>query len=334
QQGRITLSEGKGLEVLGLQPGQAVGESVYDLYQGYPQVLYHIQQALTGKDIQAAVTVGEITFDTRYSPLYDENGAQIGITGVAIDITQRIRAETEILKTLQREKELNEMKSGFVNMVSHEFRTPLAVIQSATEIMHHYPLKAEEQGAYFGQIYTAVQHMTHLLEDVLLIGKLESGNLDMTHQWVDLSDLCRRVMTEIQLAYGQDYQFQFGVEGSPTPLLLDPKLIKQIFSNLLSNAVKYSPKGSEVRFTLAYQPNQVVLQVEDQGIGIPASAQHQLFEPFYRANNVGSIQGTGLGLAIVKRCVDLLGGTITVESAEMGGTTFMVLFPLNPQTVL
>jgi PAS domain S-box-containing protein len=329
QQGRFTLSEGKGLEALGLQPGQVVGALVDDLYQEYPEVLDQVKQALLGQDVQSVVTVGDISYETRYCPLRDENGTMIGVTGVAVDVTERKRAEIEILRALKKEKELSELKSRFVTMVSHEFRTPLAVIQSATDLLYHYNLDVEEQRAYLSQIHTTIQHMTHLLEDVLLIGKIDSENHNISCQLIDLSEFCQQLVAELQLAHGKDYLFEFCIHGEPILVSLDPKLLKQIFTNLLANAAKYSAKNSKVLLHLVYEAEQVMLQVKDQGIGIPAADQAQLFQAFHRAHNVGNIKGTGLGLAIVKRCVDLLDGQIAVESAVDLGTTFTVLLPLS-----
>lgn len=243
--------------------------------------------------------------------------------------TVRQQAETKILEALQKEKELSELRSNFVTTVSHDFRTPLTVIQSASELLQYNDWDSHERLEFLSQIRTAVQHMTHLLEDVLLIGQIESGNVQCRPSLLELRGFCIRIIHELQLAYGKDYNFEFTVDGVPVPLLLDQKLIRQILTNLLSNAAKYSPPGRTVELHLNYFPEQIVLQVRDQGIGIPVGDRETLFRAFHRASNIGNIEGTGLGLAIVKRCVELHQGQITLQSEVGVGSTFTVNLPLQ-----
>jgi PAS domain S-box-containing protein len=327
RQGRFTLSEGKGLAALGLQPGEVVGESIYDLYRDLPEILSQVECALSGKETQYQATVQGITYQSRFCPLQGDNHEILGFTGVSLDITELKRAEEEICKALQKEKELNELKSRFVSMISHEFRTPLAVIQSAADLLQNYEWSADNKREYFNQIHTAIEHMTHLLEDVLWIGKLESGTVEINLRSTDLTKFCCSLVAELELAYGENYRFRFETYGKSTPVALDQKLLRQILTNLLSNAAKYSAKNSDILLRLDYQPEQVVLQVQDYGIGIPKADQEGLFEAFRRASNVGTIQGTGLGLAIVKRCVDLHQGHISLKSQLGIGTTFTITLP-------
>jgi len=249
--------------------------------------------------------------------------------GFAEDITERKQAEAEVAKALAKERELHQMRSRFVTTVSHEFRTPLTVIQSASELLELSTESSEEIQEYYGQIYTAIDQMIRLLDDVLLTGKLESGTLKIQTNAIDLPAVCQAIVREFQLMHGKNYRFHYLCTGDIKPVLLDKDLLRQILNNLLSNAVKYSPEGSDIWLKLAHVPNQIILQVQDSGMGIPADVRAQVFDAFYRAENVGAIQGNGLGLAIAKQCVELQHGTIAVESEEGKGTTFTITFGVN-----
>lgn len=262
--------------------------------------------------------------------LLQQLGDQVGIALSQSQLVDSLRrSEEEILKALAKERELGELKSRFVSMVSHEFRTPLTTIQSSTELLQHYEWTPEEKEERYEQIHTAVRHMTQLLEDVLLIGKAEAGQLRFNPELVNLTDFCQRSVTDLQFTTGKHHRLTFTTLGQNQLVWCDLKLLRQILGNLLFNAVKYSPEGGNVDLALRYLPGSVELQVSDQGIGIPEAELHQLFEAFFRATNVETIQGTGLGLAIVKRCVDLHRGSIRVDSQVGVGTTFTVTLPLN-----
>lgn len=258
---------------------------------------------------------------------YDQQRCFTGHHCFLKDISDRKRAEQKMLQALAKEKELNELRSCLVSMISHEFRTPLTTIQSATELLEYYEWSQAEKQERFHQIHEAVMHMTQLLEDVLLIGKAEVGKLEYSPKPLDLSLFCRKLVTDTQMIVGDRYQITFRDQGVVEPVEIDQKLLRHILTNLLSNAVKYSPTGSKIEVKLNYQRHCLNLQVRDKGIGIPAEARQHLFEAFYRANNVSTIQGTGLGLAIVKKCVEMHQGTIELESQVGEGTTFTVTIP-------
>jgi len=350
-QTNVLLHNSKALDLLGLNEDQLHGKAALDpewqiLHEDgspCPVAAYPVPQVIATRQAVRNVVLGVHRPHTGLIPerypddtvwLLLNADPQLGGDGIVqqvivsfADITYRKRLETEVLKALEKEKELNEMKSHFVSTVSHEFRTPLAVIQSASELLEHYEWDVDEQGAYFSQIYTAIEQMTHLMEDVLLISRLEADVTELKLHPIALPEFCQSLLAELQLVYGNDYPFSFTVYGKPTPVALDQKLLKQMLTNLLSNAVKYSPKHSNVHMNLSYHPNQVRLQVKDQGIGIPEADQTTLFEAFRRASNAGTIQGTGLGLAIVKRCVDLHQGQISLESQVGIGSTFTITLP-------
>jgi signal transduction histidine kinase len=227
---------------------------------------------------------------------------------------------------LEQEKELNQLKTNFVNVVSHEFRTPLGVIVSSADILENYldRLKPEQRTGHLQDIRHATQQMTGLMEEVLLLGKVEAGRMEFKPEPVDLSGFCQRLVDE-----------QLSATSRKCPIILDLKnldgnargdeaLLRHIFTNLLSNAVKYSPAGSQVHFSAKRDGTEAVFEMRDHGIGIPVEDQKRLFEAFHRGQNVGEIPGTGLGLVIVKRCVEMHGGAIELESEVGRGTTFLV----------
>jgi signal transduction histidine kinase len=256
-----------------------------------------------------------------------------GIIWTFLDISERKQSEQETREALEQQKELNELRSRFVAMTSHEFRTPLATILSSGEILKHYGerLAAQEKSDTLDTIAASVQRMMRMLDRVLLIGKAEAQMLEFEPRLLDLHALCSQLMDEARLPQTTglcelrlDYALDEG-QG-----LYDDKLLRHIFSNLLSNAVKYSPLGGLVLFRVFADQHHAVFEVSDQGIGIPQEEIGHLFESFHRASNVGSIPGTGLGLAIVKNAVEMHRGTVSVRSDAGKGTCFTVRLPLAP----
>lgn len=231
---------------------------------------------------------------------------------------------------LEKEKELSDLKSRFIAMTSHEFRTPLTGILSSTELIETYGQKMSEQKKteVFARIKRAITNMTRLLDDVLVISKSHESKLEFKPVMLDLTQFCNEIAEEMQLCTGSKNPINF-VSSFPNIVgKLDENLLRLILTNLLSNAVKYSPKGSRVDFELNNQAGEAVIQIKDQGIGIPLEDQSRLFENFYRAGNVNTIPGTGLGLSIVKQVVDLHGGQIAFSSEVGVGTAFWVKIPL------
>jgi len=296
----------------------------------------------------------------RVFPVGDEQGRVYRFAGLAEDITSRKLAEVETYNALQRERERGELKSRWVAMTSHEFRTPLTAVQSSAEMVERYRQRfsEEQQQTHLHRIKIAVKRMTQMLEEILLLSEAEAGQLVFNPAPLDLVPLCHDLVEELQVAYNNQQAITFtplgdctfaaqasdqgeGRELDQTPIpnpqslpLLDEKLLRHILSNLLSNAIKYSPGGRTVQFNLTCLDDKVVFQIQDQGIGIPPEDQPRLFEAFHRATNVGPIQGTGLGLTLVKQCVDLHRGEITFTSVVGEGTTFTVTLPLSNETPL
>jgi PAS domain S-box-containing protein len=265
------------------------------------------------------------------SALITDLEGSLNFVYVGRDLTQRKLLEAEMLQALEREKELTELKSRFISMTSHEFRVPLTAVYSSTELLEQYSSNwAEEKKLkHFNRIKDSVNRMTTLLDDVLIVNKAESGKLEFNPQPLNLNQLCRDLVEDIELGIGKQHKIRFVDPGRVSKACMDEKLLRHILTNLLTNAVKYSPLGSTVQFNCHCRKQEVLFEIKDQGIGIPPEDQKRLFESFHRAKNVGNIQGTGLGLSIVKKSVDLHGGKLAVHSEVGVGTTFKVTLPLG-----
>jgi signal transduction histidine kinase len=250
--------------------------------------------------------------------------------GLRESTEQRIR-EVELVNALEQERELRQMKSRFVSVVSHEFRTPLATILSSSEYIQAYGhiIPAEKREKHFQRIQSAVKNMTGLLEEVLIIGRSESGRLEFSPSEVDMLQFCRELAEEIESNTKGTHRIRLRTRGERTRYWVDTKLMRLAVSNLLFNAVKYSPQGGQVTLVFIGDPDQFTIIVEDTGIGIPESDQARLFETFYRASNTKGIPGTGLGLYITRMAVDLHDGTVHVQSQVGVGSTFTLTIPLK-----
>ncbi len=245
------------------------------------------------------------------------------------EVSQRRRAQSELHDALTAERELNELRSRFVSLVSHEFRTPLGVILSAAENLDAYfeRLNCEQRRTQLGHVIQATRQMAKVMENVLFIGRAEAGKLEFKPGTLDLACFCESIVRQIESSNKMDCSIHFRAGVLP-PAHGDENLIRHILINLLTNALKYSRQGPAIEFAVERHDGEAIFRVQDHGIGIPVADQKQLFSAFHRGGNVGHIPGTGLGLVIVKRCVELHGGQILCQSSEGQGTTFEVKLPL------
>ena len=271
------------------------------------------------------------------------------ITTIEIALNKH-QTEVVMREALEKEKEMRELKSRFVSMVSHEFRNPLSSISTYTEFLanHSHQLNEAEKSEYINHIQNAVKHLNELFTDVLLIGKADIDKASFNPAPFDLENFCKYLVSEIQFSAGDNHKIIFTLQGhctipkdtsdlqnsqslsTKTRLpCLDEKLLRHILTNLLTNAVKYSPQGGTVRFDLICVQGEAIFRIQDEGIGIPEADQENLFNCFHRGTNVGKIPGNGLGLAIVKHNVELHGGEITFASKVGVGTTFIVSLPFS-----
>ena len=270
----------------------------------------------------------------RAFPVVNEAGITIRIAGIAEDITERQRVQAELLNALAQEKELSDLKSRFITVTSHEFRTPLTTIHSSAELLEHYRHKwsDEKQLMHLHRIQTSVKYMTKLLNDVLILGKADTGKLALSLEPIDLEVFCATLVKELQLNLQKHSVINISYEWKATldaqEIYLDKQLLQQILEDVLSNAIKYSSSEETIEVKLKGNREQITLEIRDRGIGIPLEDQDRLFEAFHRGTNVGTIPGTGLGLAIVKRCVDIHQGDIHINSTIGVGTTVTVTLPI------
>ncbi|GAB4026738.1 ATP-binding protein [Spirosoma koreense] len=238
------------------------------------------------------------------------------------------QSKDELAKALAAERELGELKSRFVSMASHEFRTPLSAVLTSASLIEKYP-GADQQAQrlrHIHRIKSSVNHLNAILEEFLSVGRLEEGRVEATWSWVDLPKLIDEVVADLSdmLKPGQRIQTRF---DGPQPVYSDPSLLRKILVNLLSNAIKYSSDNQVIDLARINLAGAFQLQIRDQGIGISTEDQKHLFERFFRAKNATNFAGTGLGLHIVAKYVELLDGSIELTSQLGEGTTVTITFP-------
>jgi two-component system sensor histidine kinase/response regulator len=249
-----------------------------------------------------------------------------------------------LARSLKQEQELSEMKTNFISVVSHEFRTPLTTIQSASELLEHYEWTKEEQTEQLHQIQSEVKHMTELMEDVLFLSRTNANKTKLNLTEFDLLKFCKQLLRQIKRTFGKNYNLNSCFHNLVSNALIenihlqneipelmvkmDEKLLRQILSNLTTNAIKYSHENSDIDFRITIDQDNVTFIVGDHGIGIPEEDLTHLFSAFHRGKNVGVLPGTGLGLSIVKNCVDIHKGSISVNTRLNIGTEFIVVLPL------
>ena len=234
-------------------------------------------------------------------------------------------SKEELSKALSKEKELGDLKSRFVSMASHEFRTPLSTILSSASLVAKYT-EAEEQekrNKHINRIKSSVNNLTGLLNEFLSIGKIEDGKITANNIKFNLREMLLSLCSEMEGIAKNSQQFIYKHTGDEN-IFSDPSLLRNIVTNLLSNAIKFSGDESKIELTSTVTASEIILAVKDNGMGISNEDQIHLFERFFRGANVTNIQGTGLGLHIVAKYVEILGGSVTFESQLEKGTTFIV----------
>lgn len=243
-------------------------------------------------------------------------------------VSELERAKADVSSSLEKEKELNQLKSRFVSMASHEFRTPLSSVQLSASLIDKYIEKPDYQSVlkHTSRIKGSVQLLNNILNDFLSLEKLEAGVVHVNKTNVNLVQIAEEISEEMQLICKKDQHIVYQHTGSQGDFFLDPHLLKNSIINLISNAVKYSGENTYIEFLTEIDGDTCTITVKDNGIGIPHEDQKNLFEPFFRAHNTGSIPGTGLGLNIVKRYVELMDGELSYWSAINQGAIFKLTF--------
>lgn len=261
--------------------------------------------------------------------LHDDEGKLRGYAKFCQDITNRKKAEDDIRAALQKEKELGEIKSRFISLASHEFRTPLGAILSSAFLLEKYQEAQPDERTlkHLDRIKSNVNNLIQILNDFLSLGKLEEGKIDCVYEQLDLLQFSEEIVQNLQESAKKGQTIQLEVNGKPQTVYTDGKLLKNVLNNLLSNAIKYSAENSNIDFRINYLRDRITLVIQDHGIGIPEKDQEHLFERFYRASNTAHTSGTGLGLSIVKNYLTLMNGRLEFYSKVNEGTTFTVHLP-------
>ena len=247
------------------------------------------------------------------------------------EVAVRKQAVEDAQKALVKERELNELKSRFVSIASHEFRTPLSAILSSTSLIHQYIARGESAKAekHIERIKSSVDHLTNILNDFLSLGKLEEGRTEVNVEIVHISAFFADIQEEFQHTLKEGQQLTLNLLTREKNIATDPKILRSVLFNLLSNASKYSGNGKTIQLNVRSKSNTVEIEVVDEGIGIPQADVKHVFDRFFRASNSSNIQGTGLGLNIVKRYVELLDGQIGFSSTEGKGSIFTITLPIT-----
>jgi len=238
-------------------------------------------------------------------------------------------AKENMSALFEKEKELNQLKTRFVSMASHEFRTPLSSMQLSASLIDKYTVKQDAANVekHTAKIKNSINNLTTILNDFLSLEKLEAGKVEATAQVFNIISFAEEIAEEMQLMTKQNQHIIYEHTGTKANVLLDQNLLKNCIINLISNAIKYSGEDTLIQFNTILKDEELILEVKDNGIGIPDVDQHNLFEPFFRAHNTGDIPGTGLGLNIVRRYVSLMDGVVTCKSEQHSGTVFTLTFP-------
>ncbi len=331
-------------EILGYSPEDLIGKQFADFMTANEAIRFatirsHVMQQRQPFEQVETTCLHQaghaVVLEISGAPIFTPEGTLQGYRGIARDITERKQVEINIRKAFTKEKELSELKTRFISMASHEFRTPLTTILASAESLDRYRHKfpEEKQKVILKRIQTSVHHLMDLLSDILTVGKAEAGKLVCKPEPLDLKQFCLDLVEELHASQSPPITtIHFQCDVATCDLQADEKLLRHVLINLLSNAVKYSPEATSVDFELSRTEHQITLRVSDRGIGIAEADQDRLFEAFHRGNNVGNIAGNGLGLVIAKRAVEAHQGTISCVSQVGHGTTFTVVLPVNPRS--
>jgi PAS domain S-box-containing protein len=302
--------------------GEQEFETIYSVFETGAEFSHESEYEVFGKSYYTERIISPVK----------QNNEVVRVVVTVHDYTKLKQVEEDIRKTLEKEKELNMLKSRFISTVSHEFRTPLAGILSSIQLLKRYGKKwdDEKKEKTYQQIVDAVHHTKTLLDDVALIDKQQNQSFSFRPSSIDLQQLVRQIIDDNTLFYNSDCKINLDYTITESSVYLDPTMVRHIITNLVSNAIKYSGESKEVNITInKHSNNEIEFIIADNGIGIPEEDQKHLFVAFHRASNVEGIQGTGFGMSVVKRFVELHKGNISVESTIGVGTTVKVILPIN-----
>lgn len=252
-------------------------------------------------------------------------------TAILKDALQRLQqSQAELHQALDQERQLNEIKSRFVSMASHEFRTPLSTVLSSASLLARYTLSEEQdkRNKHIDKIKGSVKQLNDLLEDFLSLGRLDEGKVETNIQIFNLNDLIQETIEELKSVSGKHHRIMCEHTGAEN-IKSDKKLVKNILINLISNAIKFTEEQKKIIVYSSVTDKIAEVTLNDEGLGIPEEDMKHLFSSFFRARNVTNIQGTGLGLHIVKRYIELLNGKLDIDSKLGRGTRISFRIPIE-----
>jgi len=331
----ILYTEGEGLIKMGLKKSDLKGFKIDEIEvyseERRSRLKNDIQKTLTGQHLSFEIECNNIAFIVNTTPLLDENQKITRALFVYNNITEQKKVEQEIRNTLRKEQELNELKSRFIAMASHEFRTPLTAINSSAILLgkQNEHGKEEKREKYIRQIKSSVKNLVTILNDFLSLSKLEEGKVVTNLESLDIIEFSKSIIKEFEPNKKKGQFIKLINNYTANNADLDPKLLYHILANLLSNAIKYSTENKDITLQVSSNNTCLFLEVTDQGIGIPDKDQKNMFSRFYRAENTTNIEGTGLGLNIVKQYTELMNGKVSLKSKLNEGSTFSVELPIN-----
>ncbi len=332
-EGVFTLSEGKGLEALGLKPGEVVGASVFDIYQDNPEILEAVALALDGESSKLITQVGEQHYDTFYSPYTCPEGKCMGVIGLSVDITERVKKEEELELARKKAEESDHLKTAFLANMSHEIRTPMNAILGFTSLLAQDNLSPNDKTTYAEIVHSKGNELMQMLNDLIDISKIEAGIITMTRESFNLNKLLEEFtkVAKQELVLQNIHTVEI-IQSIPDKSLIiesDENKVRQILNNLLVNAIKFTREG-KIEFGFFLEDSRAVVYVKDTGIGISEEKQPIIFDRFRQVDEKMSRSqgGTGLGLYISKTLISHLGGEIWVESVPGEGSAFFFTLPL------
>ncbi|MFB2878986.1 PAS domain S-box protein [Floridanema aerugineum] len=337
--GKYLYASPAAAKIFGLAATEIVGKTSPDL--GFtPEIVEKFDKQIETVASTKVSIIDELTlygingvadYEYTLSPLEDDSLIEGNAVVVTFrDISKHKQIAIEINKALCKQRQLHQMKARLISIVSQEIRTPLANIFASADILTNYSQdwSAERKTKQLQNLKASVKHINQLFNDLILISEAEAGKLQVSRSILDLEQFCQKLLAEAPFCEEKTHTINFSAKCEHTNACLDKKLLRYILVNLLSNAINYSPEGGEIQFDLITEGKEIILRIEDSGIGILPKEQAHIFEWFYRGSNVGKVEGIGLGLSVVKQCVELHKGNIAIESEVGIGTTVTVTLPM------
>jgi PAS domain S-box-containing protein len=331
----LVYLEGEELKRVKLKKFDFTGKRIEDISifseSQIKQIKQDVLKTINGESLSFEVEFQNDCYVVNSTPLKSDGESIVWALFVCNNITEQKNVREELAKALKAEQELNELKSRFISMASHEFRTPLSAILSSAILIgkQNEPGKEERREKHVERIRAHVKHLVVILNDFLSLSKLEEGKVKAKPQHFELIQFCKILVDEMEATKKEGQAIQLKHTEVEIPVFLDPKLLNHILVNLLSNALKYSEEYQEVQLELKEIQEHIIFEITDYGIGIPEQEQGNLFERFFRAENATNIDGTGLGLHIIKQYAELMQGSVSFISKRGKGSTFTVQLPLN-----